>query len=170
MGATKIPEYHDLCFKVFCRFGGKNKEAMLRELKKQGCEITRPTLDAWIKELNMEERLKQADKEKREAADSQLTIEEKTVKALQKRKEHYETYLDSTPGVDTQVEYAYTGIIKMIFDIKSKSATYKVETFLTFLKDLIEYLSKNDPKAVDVIEDNFNEFVAWARAKYGAVR
>lgn len=170
MGATKIPEYHDLCFKVFFRFGGRNKAAILRELKKQGCEITRPTLDAWIKELNMEERLKKADAEKRNHEDSQLTIEEKTVKALQKRKEHYEIYLDTIPGVDTQAEYAYTGLIKTIFDIKSKSAAYKVEIFLTFLKDLIEYLSKNDPKAVAAIENNFDEFVAWARAKYGIVR
>ena len=130
MGATKIHEYHDLCFKVFCQFGGKNREAMIRELKKQGCEITRPTLEAWIKELNMEERLKQADGEKQKVSDSQISFEEKMLLALIQQKEKYEKYFESLPinSMDNQAQFAYANIIKTIIDLSRKLKPKEKET------------------------------------------
>ena len=36
------------------------------------------------------------------------------------------------------------------------------------MKDLIEWLGKNDPDSVDAIERNFDDFVAFAKERYGA--
>ncbi len=47
-----------------------------------------------------------------------------------------------------------------------KSAEYRAALFLDFLKDLIEYGSRNDAGIVAVIEDNFDDIVTWGRVKY----
>lgn len=49
-------------------------------------------------------------------------------------------------------------------DFMKKSSAF----FIDFMKDLINYLTKNDPEAVQYIERNFDEFIAFAKEKYAA--
>lgn len=43
----------------------------------------------------------------------------------------------------------------------------KGEFFIACMKELIKYLQKNDPKAVPLLERNFDDFMAYAKEKYG---
>ena len=43
----------------------------------------------------------------------------------------------------------------------------KGEFFIDCMKELISFLSKNDPEAVPVLEKNFDDFIAHAKEKYG---
>ena len=47
-----------------------------------------------------------------------------------------------------------------------KSTAQRAALFLDFVKDLIEYGSRNDPQLVSAIEDNFDDLVVWGREKY----
>ena len=40
------------------------------------------------------------------------------------------------------------------------------DAFVDFMRDLIDWLSRNDPDTVAAIEKNFDEFVKWAKEKY----
>jgi inhibitor of KinA sporulation pathway (predicted exonuclease) len=64
--------------------------------------------------------------------------------------------------------FAYTGVVKSITEIKAKTGAFKAALFIDFMKDLIDWLSKNDPEAVAVIEGVFDDFVQYAREKYAA--
>jgi len=47
-----------------------------------------------------------------------------------------------------------------------KSTAQRAALFLDFVKDLIEYGTRNDPALVTVLEDNFDDLVTWGREKY----
>ena len=47
-------------------------------------------------------------------------------------------------------------------------AGIKSGLFLEFFKDMVSYLTKEDPEAVPFVERNFDDFIAFAKAKYGA--
>ncbi len=166
-GKSFIAENRELAFKVYCGCGG-NVEMTLRELDKQGLKLSKPTFYEWIEKFNFEERRTKVDAETQRVKDSQLSFEDKMLDALLKQKEKYETYFDTLTTPDHQAQYAYAGIIKTIFDIRSKTASFKTSLFIDFMKDLINFYSKNDPAVVAVIENSFDDFMAFARDKYRA--
>lgn len=47
-----------------------------------------------------------------------------------------------------------------------KSTAQRAALFLDFVRDLIEYGSRNDPELVRVVESNFDELITWGREKY----
>jgi len=165
-GKSLIAENRDLAFRVYCSQGG-NVEATLRELAKQGLSLSKPTFNDWREKFSFESRRRKIDVEKQKASDSQLSFEEKMMGALINQKEKYETYFETLTTPDHQAQYAYAGIIKTLFDIRTKVGSFKTALFIDFAKDLINFLSKADPEAVAVIERNFDDFMSFAREKYG---
>jgi hypothetical protein len=94
----------------------------------------------------------------------------KAITSLDTVRQRYEKYFASLGDavVDNQAMFAYTGIIKSISEIKAKTGAYKSSLFLGFMRDLIDWLSKNDPDSVAVIEKNFDDFIQFAKEKYAA--
>lgn len=160
----------ELAYDVYCAQGG-NKSATLKVLKKDhGLKLSRPTFDAWIKDYRFEARLLKAEAERQRMADTQLSFEEQMLKALVERKAEYDTYFQSSKAVvpETQMMYAYTNLVKTIIDIQTKLNAYKADTFTGFMRDLIDWLGRNDPKALLAIEKNFDPFIKFAREKYAS--
>jgi len=166
-GKSFITENRELAFRVFCACGG-NVEMTLRELKKQGLELSRPTMDEWIEKFNFIDRRLKVDMERQKSTDNQISFEERMMSDLLKQKEKYEKYFESITGIDNQAQFAYSSLLKTIMDIKSKLGSDKAGLFIDFMKELISYLSREDPVAVPVIEKNFDEFISYARIKYAA--
>ncbi len=167
-GKSYIAENRELAFRTFCEEGG-NVEGTLRRLAKEhGLALSKPTFYDWMKRFNFEERRVKVDGEKQKTADSQISFEERMINTLLDQQKTYEDYFKTLSAPDHQAQYAYTGIIKAILDIRTKLGSFKSAMFLDFMKDMITYLSKNDPGSVPVIEKNFDDFIEFARAKYGA--
>jgi hypothetical protein len=166
-GKSLIAENRELSFKVYCQSGG-NVELTLRELEKRGLKLSKPTFYAWLEKYNFVERMRKIDSERQQAQDAEETFEESMMKALLDQKKAYEKYFLVITTPDHQAQYAYTGIIKAVLDIRSKMGSFKAALFLDFMKDLITYLSKNDSEAVPAIERNFDDFVQFAKEKYGS--
>lgn len=123
-----------------------------------------------MEKFNWKGRAARAETEEQTANDAVVSDSAKMIADLEKQKKKYESYFDSLgdTGTDTQAMYAYTNLVKTIFDIKTRLGAYKTALFLEFLRDMIDWLSKNDPEAVPMIEKKFDDFVAYAREKYGA--
>lgn len=47
-----------------------------------------------------------------------------------------------------------------------KSTAQRAALFLDFVRDLIEYGSRNDPELVRAVEGNFDDLIQWGREKY----
>lgn len=164
-GKSLIAENRELAFRIYYECGG-NVDLTLRELAKAGLKLGKPTFYAWIKKFNFEARRVEVDTEKQKVSDSQLSFEENMMAALISQKKKYETYFGTCTTPDHQAQYAYAGIIKTIFDIRKTTASFKTALFIDFMKDLINFFSKNDPEAVPVIERNFDGFMEFAKGKY----
>jgi len=150
---------------------GSNVEMTLRELAKQGWTLTKPTLYEWMEKFGWKERAARAEAEEMKAADAVQNAEARAVASLEKIQKRYEDYFDTLkPGdkIDTNEVHAYKGVIMAIGEIKAKTGAQKAALFLGFMRDLIDWLSKNDPEGVSAIERNFDEFVSYAKEKYGA--
>ena len=166
-GKSLIAENRELAFRKYVECGG-NVEGTLRALEKEDLKLSKVTFYEWMKKFNFEERRTKVDTEKQKITDSQISFEEKMLSDLLKQKEKYEKYFDTLLLIDNQAQFAYASIIKAIIDIKAKLTAFKTSFFVDFMKDLITYLSKNDPATVPAIEKNFDDFMAHAKAKYGA--
>ena len=164
-GKSLIAENRELAFRKYCECGG-NVDMTLRELARDGFKLSKPTFYDWKEKFNFEERRGKVDVENQKASDFQISFDEKMMSALLKQKENYENYFETQATPDHQAQYAYAGIIKTIFDIRKTTASFKTALFVDFMKDLINFFSKNDPEAVPVIERNFDEFMNFAKGKY----
>ena len=111
----------DIAFKIW-RSLGQNIEGTIRELKKQGyMGISKPTIYDWMEKYAWQARATRADTAEQEVDDIQMSFEETLIKSLVDRKKAYEEYFEKTPSViDHQAQYAFAGIIKTLFDIKTK--------------------------------------------------
>jgi hypothetical protein len=169
-GKSYKAENRELAFRVYCECGG-NVEMCLRELRKQGLSLSKPTIYDWMKKYSFEERRAAVDAEKQKAADAaQMSFEEQMLADLIRQKEKYESYFGSlgVGNIDNQAQFAYAGIIVKICDIRAKMKAHRASVFIEFMKDLINYLGKNDPDAVPVIERNLDDFVRYTKEKYAA--
>lgn len=149
---------------------GQNVEQTLRRLRKipDGFPLSKPTLIEWREKYDWIARAARAEAEEQRANDAVVGAEGKAITALEKIQQNYETYFETlgTTKVDNQAMFAYTGVVKSIMEIKMKAGAYKAAVFIEVMKDLIEWLSKNDPDAVGVIERNFDDLASWAKEKY----
>ena len=149
---------------------GQNVEQTIRSLSKKGYFITKPTLYDWIEKYSWKDRAARAEAEEQKGKEAMGNHDAKAITSLDAVRERYEKYF-ATLGdnvVDNQAMFAYTGIIKSISEIKAKTGALKSSLFLGFMRDLIDYLSKNDPDSVAAIEKNFDDFIQYAKGKYAA--
>jgi len=168
-GKSYIAENRELAYRTW-RECGQNIELTLRTLKdRHGLPITKPTIYGWIEKYDWKGRAARAENEEIRATEAVVSDEARMVLDLEKQKTKYERYFDTLAetATDTQAMYAYTNLVKTIIDVKTRIGAYKASLFLDFMRDLIEWLSKNDPAAVPVLEQNFDDFIAFARGKYG---
>ncbi len=163
-----IAENRELAFKTW-RECGENIELTIRTLKdKHALPVTKPTLYAWMEKFGWKERATRAQVEEQHAQDAVVSSEGKILTDLERQRQKYERYFDSLGerAVDPNATYAYNSLTKTIVDIKTKTAAYKATLFLDFYRDLIEWLSKNDPDSLGIFERNFDDFIAYAKEKY----
>jgi len=149
---------------------GQNIEQTLSALKKKEYSISKPTLYDWIEKYGWKERAARAEAEEQKANDLTANAESRALASLEKVQTRYEKYFETLGEgkVDNQAMFAYTGIVKSCAEIKAKIGAHKGALFLEFLEDIIQYLGKNDPSALFAIERNFDDYVKYAREKYGA--
>lgn len=166
-GKSYIAENRELAFSFYCEEGG-NVEGTLRRLEKVGLKLSKNTFYEWMKKFNFEERLKNIDAERQRTKDSQISFEEKMINTLLDQQKTYEDYFKTLTVPDHQAQYAYAGIIKTILDIRAKMGSFKSALFLDFMKDMISFLTKNDPEAVPFMDRNFDDFINFAKEKYGS--
>lgn len=148
---------------------GQNIEATVRELRKLGYLITKPTLCDWREKFSWKERAARAEVIGQKASEAAgQTTEQMALASLYRVMEKYETYFETLTSValDNQTMFAYIATVKAIRDIETKSNALKAACFLDFMKELIEWLSKHDVDAVPAIERNLDDFAAYAREKY----
>jgi hypothetical protein len=164
-----LAENRELAYRTW-RACGQNIEMTAKKLRDMpdGFPVTRPTLMEWRDKYDWIARAARAEAEEQKATDAVVSAEGKALAALEKVQQNYEDYFEALgkAKVDNQAMYAYTGVVKAIMEIKAKTAAYKAALFLEFLRDLVEWFSKNDPPAVEIIERNFDDLAAWAKEKH----
>lgn len=101
-----------------------------------------------MNKFSWKERAARAEAEENRAADVVADAEGRALTGLEKLQRNYDKYFDELkPGekIDAQDVHAYKGVITAIVDIKAKTGAFKASLFLDFMRDLIDWLSKNDP-------------------------
>ena len=165
-----MAENRELAYRIW-RECGQNAELTLRKLKahEQGFPLSKPTLYEWMEAYTWKDRAARAEAEERRIADAVQNAEARAIASLEKVQEQCEAYLRSLgpAKVDSQVLFAYVNVVKSVAGMKAKAGEQKAALFLDFMKDLIGWLSKNNPAGMAVIEGSFDDFVTWAREKYG---
>ncbi|MDA8155578.1 MAG: hypothetical protein M0Z52_03860 [Actinomycetota bacterium] len=131
----------EMAYGVYCLLGG-NVAKTQKELEKRGLKLSRPSLDKWIKDYRFEERMKQADAERQEAEDCQLSLEQKMMKKLLRQIERYEEYLDSLPinQMDHQATYALTNLYKTVVELSRKAKGVDAKSPATLRKKADEIM------------------------------
>lgn len=163
-------EAHEAAYRAW-RACGQNIEATVRELRKGGYLITKPTLIDWREKFTWQTRAARAEAEEQSATDAKISHREKALVSLRKRMKSYDDYLDGLPAgcaPDNQALFAYTNLVKTIGELEMKTSAFKSECYLDFMRDLVDWLGKNDPDGLACIERDFDDFTAWAREKYAA--
>ncbi|HRR41015.1 MAG TPA: hypothetical protein P5244_07255 [Syntrophales bacterium] len=168
MGKSYMADNRELTYRTW-RECGQNIELTIKTLKdREGLPITKPTIYSWIEKYNWKERAARAEVEEQKVNDVIVSDAGKILADLEKQKAKYERFFDSLGdlSIDNQAMYAYTSLVKTIVEIKARIAAYKSDLFTEFLRDLIEWLSKNDPGSMTAIEHNFDDFVTYAKERY----
>jgi hypothetical protein len=149
---------------------GQNFAETKRALDRKGYFITVPTLIDWAEKYEWKERAARAEAEEGEMKKALADHDTSVLVDLMGVKTRYDKYFKALGEgrIDNQAMFAYTGIIKSIADVKVKTGSYKAALFIDFMRDLIEWLSKNDPGLVTAFEQNFDDFVTFAREHYAA--
>lgn len=169
-GKSLIAENLELAYRVW-RECGQSPEQTVKTLgSKHDFPVSRQTLYEWMEKYSWKERAAKAEVIEQQAKDPNLSGEERMIAALVTQQQRYETYFETmTPKeIDSQAIYAFTNLITTIQSIRQKSAAYKTETFIVFWRELINWLNLNDPPAVQAIQKNFDDFVAYAKEKWRA--
>jgi hypothetical protein len=102
---------------------GQNLSETHRKMNGElGYIISRQSLHEWKTKYNWEGRAARTEAEEKYLADA--TTDQALLLPLIKNKKKYEDYFDSQPigSMDTQAIHGYNATIKMILDIRSKSA------------------------------------------------
>jgi hypothetical protein len=137
-----------------------------------GFPVSKPTLLDWRDKYDWTGRAARAEAEEQRATDAVVGAEGTAIASLEKVQKNYEGYfetLDKTK-IDNQAMFAYTGVVKSIIELKMKTTAYKAGVFTEILRDLIDFLAKNDPDGVNIIERNFDDLALWAKERYAGTR
>lgn len=167
-GKSLIAENLELAYRTW-RACGQSPTETTRALQIKGFSVSRQTIDEWTQKYNWKERATRAEAEEQRAKDPNLSGEEKMISSLVKQQQRYEEYFETLKvnEIDPQVTYAYTNLITTVQNIRQKTAAYKAELFVDFMRELIGWLAKHDPNSAPAIEKNFEDFIAFAKEKYG---
>lgn len=95
---------------------------------------------------------------------------------IQRIRDIYEQQLDYIEGIPAvqRTPAMMDGLSKLGSLVEQWNRTevnigsLKMEMFLEFMREFIGYLNRNDREAVPVIEKNFDNFMQFAREKYGS--
>lgn len=96
-------------------------------------------------------------------------VSETILEDLKKHKARYDKFFESLPEdqINVGASQQYTLVCKTIREILTKKEQkIDLQLFLCFLEDLVSYLKEHDPTALEALEKNFDEFVAFAKTKY----
>jgi transposase-like protein len=94
---------------------------------------------------------------------------EKVLEDLKKQKERYDKFFGNfgEGQIDIQATYAYNSLCKTIFELqRQRDEKRDPKIFLDFMRDLVSYLKEHDLAALESLEKNFDEFIAFAKTKY----
>jgi len=121
MGRVPV-ETRKLAYQTWRECGQNLSETHRKMNGELGYVISRQTLHEWKTKYDWEGRAARAEAEEKHLADA--TSDEALLLVLLKQKKKYEEYFDSLElgKVDNQAVYGYNSILKMILDIRSKSA------------------------------------------------
>jgi molybdopterin converting factor small subunit len=147
-GKSVFAESRELAFTTYRECGG-NVEMTLRELKKKGFSLSKPTFYEWMEKFNFRERLGKADAIVQEANDAKQNYREKILLDLKKQKDRYDKYFGTLveAQVDTQATYAYNSLCKTISDIQRdldskpdlfRMAPIVMDEFVRFIKKTVK--------------------------------
>jgi hypothetical protein len=167
-GKGLIGDNLELAYKTWLACG-QSPTLTIRTLREShGFSLSRQTLDEWKKEGDWDGRAARAKAVEQKANDPNLSGDERIIAALVKEMGKYEEYFDTLTvnKRDTQVTYAYTSLVTTIQNIRQKTAAYKSDLFIEFMRELISWLQKNDMESVPAIEKNFDEFIQFSKEKY----
>ena len=167
MKGKAIAENMELAYKTW-RECGQNETETARRLMKTGFKLSRQTVIEWREKYSWKDRAARAEAVEQQATDPQLSSEERAIATLVREQGKYEEYFDTLPitSRDSQMTYAFNSLVTTIQSLRQKTAAYKAELFIDFMKDLVSWLQKNDPENVQAIEKNFDEFIQFAKEKY----
>lgn len=159
-------EARDNAFKTWRRCG-QNVEETLRELKKQGYSISKPTLYDWMAKYQWEDRAARADAEEQKVKDTDLSSEERVIADLIKQKEKYDLYFETLgpKEIDTNATYAYASLLKTIHGIQTKGGADKAASFLDFMNELVGYLMESDKDLAKRFDEHIEKFAARMKAR-----
>ncbi len=164
-----IPENKENVFAIYREFGGRNIPKLIDAVNKRlGLRLSAPTLYAWAKEGGWDERIKRADNEHEKAQAAGENTIEKMIFCLESQKDRYEAYFQTLPPgkMDNMAVSSYMGLINAIASLKQKTEAFKGSLFLEFMREQINWISVNDPDALQMLEKNFNDFTAHMKEKY----
>ncbi len=115
-------ETRELAYQTWRECGQNLSETHRKMNGELGYVISRQTLHEWKTKYDWEGRAARAEAEEKHLAEA--TSDQSLLLTLLKQKKKYEEYFDSLElgKVDNQAVYGYNSILKMILDIRSKSA------------------------------------------------
>ncbi|WP_420267106.1 hypothetical protein [Candidatus Magnetominusculus dajiuhuensis] len=165
-GKSLIKENLELAFHIWREEGTNVKKTLSRLNQEHGFRLSQPTFYDWIKRYGWRERLARLDAQ--ELKGQEVSHSPDPLVSIAKQVEKYDRYFEGLgeAGIDNEAMSAYTNLVKTRAQLIEKQRAYKGQTIIEFMRELINWLSKNDPDGVTVIEKHFNDFSNYAREKY----
>ena len=157
---------------------GKTLDEVARE---SGVSIQQ--LQRWLTKYEWRQKKEAFSKRRMKAQEETRALirEEILLQDLVHQKDLLKSYFDGREILekgDIQAMYAYTNvtdsICKLLADMRKREdalrGTQKIDrpqVFLDFMRDLVSFLKDRDPAGLEALEKNFDEFVVFAKDKYG---
>ncbi|MBF0518914.1 MAG: hypothetical protein HQK92_04240 [Nitrospirae bacterium] len=153
----------EIAYQVW-RDGECNFESAVEVLnKKFQFLITAKTVKEWAKKYNWKERLKHEELENEKLRKAKRVTTESLIGDLLIQKEKY----DSQTELDNQSTNAYKSLINTINNLYKSSAKSKLDAYIDVMRIYVQWLVRNDPNGVKVVEKNMDEFTLFLTEKYG---
>jgi hypothetical protein len=162
-GKSLITENRELAFRIWCDEGTNVKKTLSRLNKDHGFPLSMPTIYDWINRFDWKGRLARLDAAQLNTQDLIVDPLVSIGRQIEKYDKHFEALGDT---VDNEAMGAYTNILKTRALLIEKQRQFKGQIIIEFMRELINYLSKNDPDSVAAIEKHFVEFSNIVRDKY----
>jgi transposase len=148
--------------------------------KSSGVSVSQ--IERWYKKYEWKEKREQFRKRTSKAQEETRALmrEEILLEDLVHQRDLMKRYFEDKEimeKADTQMMYAYTNvtdsICKILADMRKRDEALRtvqrvdrLPLFLDFMRDLVLFLKDRDPAALEKMEENFDPFIEWAKAKY----